>query len=56
MNWDFAVWSLIYFRTASMLFDLENLNLSKYLECLTGRINCLPVERACLFAQGRYTS
>ena len=26
MNWDFVVFSLIYFRTASILFDLKNLN------------------------------
>ena len=33
---------LIYFRTASILFDLKNLNLSKHFERLTGRIHCLP--------------
>ena len=43
MNWDFVVLSLIYFRTASILFDLKNLNLSKLFERLTGRIHCLPV-------------
>ena len=43
MNWDFVVLSLIYFRTASILFDLKNLNLSKHFERLTGRIRCLPV-------------
>ena len=37
------VLSLIYFRTASILFDLKNLNLSKHFEHLTGRIHCLPV-------------
>ena len=41
MNWDFVVLSLIYFRTASILFDLKNLNLSKHFERLTGRINSL---------------
>ena len=41
MNWDFVVLSLIYFRTASILFDLKNLNLSKHFERLTGRIHCL---------------
>ena len=41
MNWDFAVLSLIYFRTASILFDLKNLNLSKLFERLTRRINSL---------------
>ena len=30
MNWDFIVLSLINFRTASILFDLKNLNLSKH--------------------------
>ena len=35
--------SLIYFRTASILFDLKNLNLSKRFERLTGRFHCLPV-------------
>ena len=32
MNWDFVVLSFIYFRTASILFDLKNLNLSKHIE------------------------
>ena len=41
MNWDFVVLRLIYFRTASILFDLKNLNLSKHFERLTGRINSL---------------
>ena len=36
MNWDFVVLSLIYFRTASILLDLKNLNLSKHFERLTG--------------------
>ena len=36
---------LIYFRTASILFDLKNLNLSKHFESLTGRTHCLPVIR-----------
>ena len=36
MNWDFVV--LSYFRTASILFDLKNLNLRKHFERLTGRI------------------
>ena len=39
----FLCLSLIYFRTASILFDLKNLNLSKHFERLTGRIHCLPV-------------
>ena len=43
MNWDFVVLSLIYFCTASILFDLKNLNLGKHFERLTGRIHCLPV-------------
>ena len=43
MNWDFVVLSLIYFHTASILFDLKNLSLSKHFERLTGRIHCLPV-------------
>ena len=43
MNWNFVVLSLIYFRTASILFDLKNLNLSKHFERLTERIHCLPV-------------
>ena len=41
MKWDFVVLSLIYFRTASILFDLKNLNLSKLFERLTRRINSL---------------
>ena len=36
MNWDFVVLSLIYFRTASILLDLKNLNLSKHFERLIG--------------------
>ena len=36
--------SLIYFRTASILFDLKNLNLSKRFERLAARIHCLPVK------------
>ena len=31
----FRFFSLIYFRTASILFDLKNLNLSKHFERLT---------------------
>ena len=42
MNWDFVVLSIIYFRTASILFDLKNLNLSKHFKRLTERIHCLP--------------
>ena len=34
MDWDFVVLSLIYFRTASIMFDLKNLNLSKHFERL----------------------
>ena len=41
MNWDFVLLSLIYFRTASIPFDLKTLNLSKLFERLTGRINSL---------------
>ena len=43
MNWDFVVLSLICFCTASILFDLKNLNLSKHFQRLTGRIHCPPV-------------
>ena len=43
MNWDFVVLSLIYFPTASILFYLKNLNLSKHFERFTGRIHCLRV-------------
>lgn len=41
MNWDFVVLSLIYFRTASILFDLKNLNLSKHFERLTPVIHLI---------------
>ena len=38
MNWDIVVLSLIYFRTASILFDLKNLNLSKHFETCFERL------------------
>ena len=50
MNWDFIALSFIYFRTALILFDLKNLNLSKHIEHLIREHPCVLIDSGDMYA------